>query len=208
MNASWIARCFPEDAAGSGTEADGCCHATEHPSAPVILQERLIAWCCSFLLMVWAVGPACGPGMLSLLGHCPCWGGELGARTAASQLLCGSAAGKWFWRLSTRNLTALWGEVSRLAPLDAYPSLPLLSPPNSYSGSHSRGDVQGLEQPGEESRGENVGQLSLAELQLCHPEMETALVTSGNDIPSAHPAPGLSRTKGLLWSKGTGLGQS
>lgn len=69
MNASWIARCFPEDAAGSGTEADGCCRATEHPSAPVIPQERLIAWCCSFLLVVWAVGPACGPGMLSLLGR-------------------------------------------------------------------------------------------------------------------------------------------
>lgn len=49
-----------------------------------------------------------------------------------------------------------------------------------------------------------MGQLSLAELQLCHPEMETALVTSGNDIPSTHPALGLSRTRDLLWSKGTG----
>lgn len=75
-------------------------------------------------------------------------------------------------------------------------------------GSHLRGNVRGLEQLGEKSRGENVGQLSLAELQLCHLEMETALVTSGNDIPSTHPAPGLSRTKGLLWSRGTGLGQS
>lgn len=69
MNASWITHCFPHDAAGSCREADGCCHATEHPSAPVILQETLITWCCSFLLMVWAVGPACGPGVLSLLGR-------------------------------------------------------------------------------------------------------------------------------------------
>lgn len=87
MNASWITHCFPQDAAGSCREGDGCCHATEHPSAPVILQETLIAWCCSFLLIVWAVGPACGPGVLSLLRGCPCWRGELGARAAASQLL-------------------------------------------------------------------------------------------------------------------------
>lgn len=40
-----------------------------------------------------------------------------------------------------------------------------------------------------------MGQLSLAELQLCHPEMETALVTSGIDIRSAHPVLGLSRTR-------------
>lgn len=88
MNASWIACCFPEDAADSCTEADGCCHATEHPSAPVIPQERLIAWCYSFLLMVWALPVA--------LECSPCWGGELGARAAASQLLCGSAAGSGF----------------------------------------------------------------------------------------------------------------
>lgn len=33
--------------------------------------------------------------------------------------------------------------------------------------------------------GLNVGQLKLLEQQLCNPEMETALVTSGNDTPSA-----------------------
>lgn len=126
MNASWIACCFPEDAADSCTEADGCCHATEHPSAPVILQERLIAWCYSFLLIVWAVGPACGPGMLSLLGR------RAGSQGNSESLLCGSAAGKWFWCLSMQNLTVIRGEVSQLAPLDAYISLPLFSPPNLY----------------------------------------------------------------------------
>lgn len=43
---------------------------TEHPSSPVTRQKRLFARCCSFLPMVWAVGPACGPGRPSLLG----WG--------------------------------------------------------------------------------------------------------------------------------------
>lgn len=101
---------------------------------------------------------------------------------------CSSAAGKCFWCLSTQNLTVLWGEVSQFTPLDAYPSLPSCPPKSVWFGSHLRGNVWGLEQPWEESRGKNVGQLSLAELQLCHPEMETALVTSGNDIPSTHPA--------------------
>lgn len=76
---------------------------------------------------------------------------------------------------------------------------PLVLPKSVQFGSHLRGNVWGLEQPWEESRGKNVGQLSLAELQLCHPEMETALVTSGNDIPSTHPALGY-RTGDLLWS--------
>lgn len=40
MNASWITHCFPQDAAGSCREADGCCHATEHPSAPVIHRKH------------------------------------------------------------------------------------------------------------------------------------------------------------------------
>lgn len=61
-----------------------------------------------------------------------------------------------------------------------------------------RGNLWGFKQPGEESRGGNsvclnVGQLSLAELQLYNPEMETALVTSGNDTPHTLPVPGLSR---------------
>lgn len=73
---------------------------------------------------------------------------------------------------------------------------PLFLPKSVWFGSHLRGNLWGLEQPQEESRGKNMGQLSLTELQLCHPEMETALVTSGNDIPSAHSALGLSRTKG------------
>lgn len=68
----------------------------------------------------------------------------------------------------------------------------------------------GFEQPGEESRGGNgvclnVGQLGSAELQLCNPEIETALVTSGNDTPPPPPLlRGLSRTKAEV----TGLGQS
>lgn len=71
----------------------------------------------------------------------------------------------------------------------------------------------GFEQPEEESRGGNgvclnVGQLGLAELQLCNLEMETALVTGGNDTPYAHPARGLSMEKGPLWSEVAELGQS
>lgn len=139
---------------------------------------------------------------------CPCWGGELGARAAATQLLCGSAAGKWFWCLSTWNLTVLWGEVSWLAPLDAYPSLPLLSPPNWYSLAVIWGEMLwGLEQPGEENRGENMGQFSLAELQLCHPAMETALITRGmTSLPPTllQDSPGqraCSGAKGLAWDR-------
>lgn len=127
MNASWIARCFPEVAAGSCKEADGCCHATEHSSAPVILQERLIAWCYSFFLMVWAVSPACGPGMLSLLGG---RAGSQGSRKSDPVWLCSREV-----ILTSRhmNVTVFWGEVSWLAPLGAYPFFPFLSPSNLCS---------------------------------------------------------------------------
>lgn len=59
----------------------------------------------------------------------------------------------------------------------------------------------GFEHPGEEGRGGNdvclnVGQLSLAELQLCNPEMETALVTSGNDTRLCLPCAGALQGEG------------
>lgn len=66
-----------------------------------------------------------------------------------------------------------------------------------------------LSKLGKKSRGGNgvgwnVGQLELAELQLCNPEMETALVTSGNDTP-APPCSGLSGARAPPW---TGTEQS
>lgn len=161
MNTLWIACCFPEDDADSGTEGDGCCHATEHPSAPVILQERLIAWCYSFLLMVCAVGPACGPGMLSLLGR---RAGSQGSSESAPVWLCSREV---VLASQHAEFDSSLGRGFPVSPTGCLSFPPCLVPPQSVQfGSHSRGNVWGLEQPQEESRGKNVGQLSLAELQL------------------------------------------
>lgn len=122
MNASWIARCFPEVAAGSCKEADGCCHATEHSSAPVILQERLIAWCYSFFLMVWAVSPACGPGMLSLLGG---RAGSQGSRKSDPVWLCSREV---IFDISTHECDSFLGRGFLVSPTGCLPFLPLLVP--------------------------------------------------------------------------------
>lgn len=64
----------------------------EHHFTPVAEQKRLFVWCCSFLPMVWAVGPACGPGRPSLLG----WG-------------AGNSVCKPAWPQATSYVTLQWG---------------------------------------------------------------------------------------------------
>lgn len=140
---------------------------------------------------------------------CPCWGGELGARAAATQLLCGSAAGKWFWYLSTWNLTVLLGRGFLVSPAGCLPFPPPLVPPKLVQfGNHLGGNVVGLGAAwGRKQRGK-YGTVQLGRAAALPPSNGNSPYHQGNDVPSAHPAPGLSRTKGLLWSKGTGLRQS